>query len=135
LYVGSLVVMFAIAAHLITGVVLIVDPDAAASTGPASVVQLLFDSPLLAGLAMLVAAVLAVAAHLYRSIRSWAFWPQQLLLIVAAVGALVAVVMGNYADGVSRPTLFIATDQLLVMLLPIFHALAIVFSRDYSPAE
>jgi hypothetical protein len=135
LYVGSLVVMYAITVHLITGVVLIADPDAAASTGPASVVQLLFDSPLLAGSAMVVAAVLAVGAHLFRPIRSWAFWPQQLLLIVAAIGALVAVVMGNYADGVVRPALFIATDQLLVMLLPIFHALAIVFSRDYSSIE
>jgi hypothetical protein len=77
--------------------------------------------------------VLAMAAHLHRPFRSWAYWPQQLLLVVAAVGALVAVVMGNYADGTVRPTLFIATDQLLVMLLPFFHALAIIFSRDYNP--
>jgi hypothetical protein len=135
LYVGALIIMYAIAVHLITGVVLIVNPDAGASTGPSSVVQLLFGSSLLAGLAMLVAAMLATAAHLVRPLRSWAYWPQQLLLMVAAVGALVAVVMGNYADGTVRPTLFIATDQLLVMLLPIFHALAIVFSRDYNPSE
>jgi hypothetical protein len=130
-----LIIMYAIAVHLITGVVLIIDPDAGASTGPSSVVQLLFDSNLVAGIAMLVAAALAIAAHIHRPFRSWAYWPQQLLLVVAAIGALVAVVMGNYADGVSRPTLFIATDQLLVMLLPIFHALAIVFSRDYNPSE
>jgi hypothetical protein len=135
LYVGVLVVIYAIAVHLITGVILIVNPDAGASTGPSSVVQLLFDSPLLAGVAMLIAAALAAAAHIYRPLGSWAFLPQQLLLIVAAVGALVAVVMGNYADGVVRPTLFILTDQLLVMLLPIFHAVAIIFLRDYDPSE
>lgn len=130
-----LIIMYAIVVHLITGVVLILNPDAGASTGPSSVVQLLFDSTLLAGLAMLVAAGLAIAAHLYRPLRSWAYLPQQLLLVVAALGALVAVVMGNYADGVVRPTLFIATDQLPVMLMPIFHALAIIFSRDYAPAD
>jgi len=133
LYVGTLIIMYAIAVHMITGVVLILDPDAGASTGPSSVVDLFYGSHLVAGLAMLIAAALAIAAHLHRPLRSWAYWPQQLLLIVAAVGALVAVVMGNYADGVVRPTLFIATDQLMVMLLPIFHAVAIVFSRDYTP--
>ena len=128
-----LIILYAIVVHLITGVVLIADPDAGASTGPSSVVQLFFDSSLLAGIAMLVAAGLAIGAHLYRPWRSWAYWPQQLLLVVAAIGALVAVVMGTYADGVARPTLFIATDQLPVMLMPIFHAFAIIFSRDYKP--
>jgi len=128
-----LIIMYAIVVHVITGVVLIINPDAGASTGPSSVVQLFFDSSLLAGIVMLIAAGLAMAAHLHRPLRSWAYWPQQLLLVVAAVGALVAVVMGNYADGTVRPTLFIATDQLPVMLLPFFHALAIVFSRDYDP--
>lgn len=135
MYVGALVIIYAIVVHLITGVVLIVNPDAGASTGPSSVVQLLFGSSMLAGLAMIIAATLAIAAHLHRPLRSWAFWPQQMLLVVAAVGALVAVVMGNYADGTVRPTLFIATDQLPVMLLPFFHALAIIFSRDYKPSE
>ena len=27
------------------------------------------------------------------------------------------------------------TDQLPIMLLPFFHALAIIFSRDYNPSE
>jgi hypothetical protein len=131
LYAGMLIILYAIVVHVITGIVLILNPDAGASTGPSSVVQLLFDSSLLAGVAMLIAAALAAGACLHRPWRSWAYWPQQLLLVVAAVGALVAVVMGNYADGVVRPTLFIATDQLPVMLLPIFHAVAIVLSRDY----
>ena len=135
MYAGMLIIMYAIAVHVITGAVLIANPDAGASTGPSSVVQLFFDSSLLAGVAMLIAAGLAIVAHLHRPWRSWAYWPQQLLLVVAAVGALVAVVMGNYADGVVRPTLFIATDQLPVMLMPFFHALAIIFSRDYSGPE
>src|SRR3954451_8360464 len=130
-----LIILYAIVVHVITGVVLILNPDAGASTGPSSVVELLFDSSLLAGVAMLVAAGLATGANFYRPWRSWAYWPQQLLLVVAAIGALVAVVMGNYADGVVRPTLFIATDQLPVMLMPIFHAVAIVLSRDYNSGE
>ena len=130
-----LIILYAIVVHVITGVVLIANPDAGASTGPSSIVQLCFDSSLLAGAAMLIAAALAIAAHFHRPWRSWAYWPQQLLLVVAAIGALVAVVMGKYADGVFRPTLFITTDQLPVMLLPFFHALAIIFSRDYEPSE
>lgn len=133
MYLGALVIVYAIVIHVVTGTILVVDPDAGASTGPSSVVQLLFGSELLAGAAMLSAAALALAAHIFRSLRSWALWPQQLLLVVAAVGALVAVVMGNYADNTVRPTLFIATDQLPVMLLPVFHAFAIIFSRDYNP--
>jgi hypothetical protein len=129
-YIGVLIIGYAVLIHLVTGTTLILNPDAGASTGPSSVVQL-FGSTYIAGAAMLIAAGLAIVAHLHAPIRGWAFWPQQGLLMVAAIGAFVAVVMGNYADGVVRPTLFIATDQLPVMLLPFFHALAIILSRDY----
>lgn len=99
MYVGMLIIMYAIAVHQITGVVLILTLTPA----PAR--------PILGRAAVLRFEPAFRYRHAHRRaysppFPSWAYWPQQLLLVIAAVGALVAVVMGNYADGVTRPTLF-----------------------------
>lgn len=77
--------------------------------------------------------LLATAAMAVRGIRrrgTTAGWllmlPQQFLLIVSAVGGLIAAATGHYADGVTRPHLFIAADQLPGVVAAICHTFAII---------
>lgn len=48
--------------------------------------------------------------------------PQQLLLMVSAGGSLLAVLLGQYADGVPRPWAFIFADQLPAVLAALCHS-------------
>lgn len=52
--------------------------------------------------------------------------PQQILLIISAVGGIVAAALGHYADGVTRPHLFIAADQLPGIVAAVCHTFAII---------
>lgn len=52
--------------------------------------------------------------------------PQQILLMVSAIGGIVAAFLGHYADGVMRPGLFIAADQLPGVVAAFCHTFAII---------
>jgi hypothetical protein len=52
--------------------------------------------------------------------------PQQVLLMISAVGGIVAAALGHYADGVTRPHLFIAADQLPGIVAAACHTFAII---------
>ena len=52
-------------------------------------------------------------------------WPQQALQTVAAMGALQAIWLSAYADGLERSTLYIVQDQMPFVWLVIGHGLAI----------
>jgi hypothetical protein len=52
--------------------------------------------------------------------------PQQVLLMISAIGGIVAALLGHYADGVTRPHLFIAADQLPGIVAAICHTFAII---------
>ena len=43
------------------------------------------------------------------------------LLLVSAVGAIRAMVISAYGDGVQRPRAFIIADQLPIVLIAVFH--------------
>ena len=49
--------------------------------------------------------------------------PQQVLLILSGISAIVAITSGHYADGTVRGTTFIAADQGIYIVLAIFYAL------------
>lgn len=52
--------------------------------------------------------------------------PQQLVLVYSAIGALEAMVLSTFADGVIRPREFIVADQAPAIFLAAFHTAAIV---------
>jgi hypothetical protein len=83
---------------------------------------------LMAGV-LLTASVLAAWAVI-RHQRSWqtlaALLPQQAILTVSAAGAVAAVVVAHYGDGVIRPREFILADQAPVMLAFLLHTAAVV---------
>lgn len=53
--------------------------------------------------------------------------PQQLLLGVSAAGALHAMWVGHFADGVPRPHIFIIADQMPQVLALVIHSLTMLF--------
>jgi hypothetical protein len=125
---APLVVWGAIILHVVVAILLLADPAAGRSTGPAEVVQVLGRTGGIIG--MLACSALALGAILFKAApdlaRTFALIPQQLLLYLAAWGGLQAVIAGHYADGVTRPHEFILSDQLPVMLLAVIHTLSII---------
>jgi hypothetical protein len=55
-----------------------------------------------------------------------ALLPQQLILMVSAYTACLAVWHSAYGDGVIRPTLFILADQLPIILTMVIHTATII---------
>ena len=58
--------------------------------------------------------------------------PQQMLLVISAVGAAKAMWLSQFADGVIRPREFLIADQIPVILTAIFHTLAIL---EFNPSS
>jgi hypothetical protein len=52
--------------------------------------------------------------------------PQQIFLLVSAAGALEAMWLGQFADGVLRSSAFIVADQIYVVLTAFGHSIAII---------
>ena len=52
--------------------------------------------------------------------------PQQILLVVVALGALWFVILSSYADGVLRSRWFILADQVPIMWLFVLHTVSIL---------
>jgi hypothetical protein len=59
-------------------------------------------------------------------VRIFMLVPQQFITLLSAGGVIVAVYNGQYADGVDHPRSFIATDQIIYVLLSILHAVSMV---------
>src|SRR5688572_10527744 len=94
---APLIVWGATVVHIIIGAMVLFDPAAARSTGPAKVSELFGVTP--AGLVMLGASALAIFAIVRQHADDWAIvlflLPQQLLLYIAAWGGLEAVLNGE----------------------------------------
>lgn len=122
----SIMVMYAVALHLAWAVVLLFDNSATGATAVDALFRFIYPIPVLS-------AVLAVAGGM-------AFWamftrepwvvllliPQQILLMMSAVGAIEAMWLQQFADGVVRDFGFIAADQMHIVLAAIGHTAAIV---------
>lgn len=125
----SIMVLYCVALHLCWGVILFVDVDAAGATPVSALYKFigLGNSNVL--VATLFAASMLAMASLLPCRSRWIvllLMPQQLLLAVSAEGAVNAVMLSQFADGVIRSRAFIAADQLHVVLAAIGHAMAML---------
>jgi hypothetical protein len=126
----SIMVLYAIALHFLWSIILLFDQSALNVTA----VDALFDvtkwlSLPVAAVSVVtgVAAFLAMAALCSR--WSWTVWlllPQQILLMISASGAIEAVWISQFSDGVIRSRGFIAADQMHIVLAAIGHTAAII---------
>lgn len=57
--------------------------------------------------------------------------PQQVLVVIGAVGAVIAGMEQRYADGTAHLRWFIWADQIYLVLLAIFHSCALSKARRW----
>jgi len=131
----SLMIVYAIALHYLIGIALFTDPAAVNATGVA-IFETLFDfAPV--GIAMLSWVVASLAlVSLLMPLGRWSIalmLPQQFMLMISAYGALTAMVIGQYGDGVERPKMFIMADQMPQILAAVFHTLAMIGRASEEP--
>lgn len=89
----------------------------------------------------LVAAVLLIASCCAALSLLWPIWnrwaigvliPQQAVLLISGFGSLTSVLNSAYADGVVRPSDFIASDQMLTILVAVIHTFAMLWLSIYG---
>lgn len=118
-------VLFAVGLHLVWASILFVD-DAALGATAVNALHRWIPMPWLTWV-ILFAALFAVVALAVRP--PWfllLLLPQQILLIMSAAGAVEAIWIAQFADGVIRPRAFLAADQFYSILAAIGHTAAII---------
>lgn len=121
----SIMVLSAVALHFIWATILMVDQDALGATA-LSALHRHIPMPWL----MWVIATAALMALLALVVRAPLFLlmllPQQILLMMSAAGAVEAIWLGQFADGVVRSRGFLAADQCYSIIVAIGHTAAII---------
>jgi len=121
----SIMVLYAVALHLSWSIILLFDYAAINATAVNALARYI-QPP---GFLLCVIAAAAIAALIGLATRApWIILlllPQQVLLMMSASGAIEAIWLSQFADGVIRSRAFIAADQLYSVLAAIGHTAAI----------
>ena len=126
----SIMILSAVILHLVWAVTLLVDASGVGATAVSAlhrIVPMPFLPWVIIGCGML--AIAAVAAR--------PLWfvllliPQQILLMISASGAIDAIWLGQFADGVLRSRAFLMVDQSYSIILMLGHTAAI-FTYAYG---
>lgn len=123
----SIMVLYAVVLHCWWAALIILDRSALHATGPAALAKWV-HSPALLALVIAAAAICAVVAMFTE--RPWILLlllPQQILLMAAAAGAVEAMWLAQFADGVIRTRAFIAADQAPSVFGAVGHTVAMIF--------
>lgn len=123
------VVMYAALLHVIEAIMVMLSSAADGSLPIAALLWVIPNRVLLVG-SMVLSALMAMSAISVKSHSTaknviFLLLPQQLLLVITAAGAWLAVWHGAYADGVMRSTLFITADQLPRGMFSLIHLTSI----------
>ena len=125
---SATIVWFATIQHIVWGLLLIPTGVALNATALSAFREHSEHHVLIA--VLLFTAAACAALGLTRPTLGWRsmllMLPQQAILTVSAVTALLAITTGRYGDGVERPQAFIAADQLPVILLLVFYTVAVI---------
>ena len=117
----NIVILLASAMHLSWAAALLFAP--LHTTGIELVLDLSFGSHIIAAIFCAAVSLTAVAAIFCRNLTLCVFLvlPQQFLLIASAIGAILCVIDGEFADGAVYPRPFIFVDQVYLVLLCVAH--------------
>lgn len=121
----NLIVVYAIILHLVWAVSLWASPTTANATAVHTLLQFLSIPQAIA--VYLSVACLAIIGLIYRE-NLWKplfLLPQQFVLIVSAGGALWAMWIGQFADGIQRSHEFLIADQSPAVIAALLHTYAI----------
>jgi hypothetical protein len=120
------IIWCAIVLHVVWGCLLLINDKALGATA----LHAFRGMPRLLTAAILfaVAAMAAVGVTLRgpRRLTLALLLPQQAILTISAMSAVVAVITSRYGDGVPRPWYFILADQAPVILTMVLHTIAVV---------
>lgn len=122
----SVMICVAIVLHLVWAATIFLDDAATGSTAISALHRFIVDTGRLSA-TIAVAAVLATFGLWTR--RPWVvvlLIPQQILLCMSAAGAIEAMWLSQFADGVFRPRAFIIADQIYCPLVALGHTAAII---------
>lgn len=125
----SLIILYAIGLHFLWAGSLIIEPAAIEATALRPFVALLGIPVWVIPAIFCFVACLATTAMLAPevTVHSIALMlPQQFTLMISAYGALHAVLVGHFGDGVIRPPIFILADQAPALIAAVCHTLAIL---------
>ncbi|HEU5160220.1 MAG TPA: hypothetical protein VFU43_24700 [Streptosporangiaceae bacterium] len=120
------IIWCAIVLHLLWGCLLLVNDKALGATALHAFAGM--PRQLTAAILFVVAGLAAVGVvrpH-SRTVSLALLLPQQAVLSISAMSAILAVIDGQYGDGVSRPWYFILADQAPVILTMVLHTIAVV---------
>lgn len=120
----SVTISMAITLHLVWATLLLIDPAAVNATSVNAIFKFI-HSPTELAFALYSVAILA-SFGLFTKIP-WIvllLLPQQIALMMSAAGAIDAMWLAQFADGVSRPRTFLIADQLYSVLLAMGHTFA-----------
>lgn len=122
----SIMVMYAVTLHLWWCAMIMTD-DSAMNATPVNAIHRYVHSPTMLSGLLLVVAVLALSGTFCRKpYLVLLLVPQQIILLMSAAGVIEAVWLGQFADGVVRSRVFIATDQANSVVACIGHTAALI---------
>ena len=130
------VIRYAVALHVCWGLVLMLSPDAVGVTAIAPLAAFLPRWPLAVAFLFIGSAAGLCTLPRWRRLAVWLAMPQQVVLTISAIGAILCVMSGSYADLEPRPRLFILADQLPAILAAGMHGMALMdltLERDQWP--
>jgi hypothetical protein len=124
-----LIIVYAILIHLTWAVTLLFDPAAGYATAVHTLLNFVSDTS--ATIVYFVVAGVAIIGLLYRGFSKPALCmlPQQLIMMISAGGAIWAMWLGQFADGIQRPHAFLIADQSPAVIAAVLHTYAILRIR------
>lgn len=121
----SIMVLYAVSLHIAWAIFLFIDPAATNATAVHALARWIHPPAFLACSVAAVGSAAALALVLNTSWIVWLLVPQQVFLMMSAAGAVEAIWLAQFADGVFRPRAFIAADQFYSILAAFWHTVAI----------
>lgn len=130
---NSWVLWYAIVLHWLWGVLLLSSDAPQGITAIAASAHMGLASGQHLGILYLAVAFLSfMGLAAPRGVNLIMFIPQQVVLVISAMGALRAMATGTFADGVVRPIPFLIADQAPIVMLAICHVICVYISFIYA---
>lgn len=122
----SIMVLYCVILHIFWAVLVALDPSAIGATPVHALYRIIGDTNLLSVALAAVAVMAVIGIYMRAPIVVWFLMPQQFLLLMSASGAISAIWIAQFADGVVRPRAFIAADQIHIVFAAVGHTIAVI---------
>lgn len=123
----ALMIWYGAILHLVWGLMLMASPTVLGVTAVNSILSFGIINANTAGAFYILVALMAlIGLNSTRKRDIILLIPQSLLLLLSAYGAINAMILGQFADGVVRPFQFLIADQSPAVITAILHMVAVV---------